>query len=220
MTFGQKLAPHQRPDYLRQAEGIKTEGATEREINKQQAQVGAARDKASEAAIGKIEGEKAATFADRRRKAQSTINARSRSDAALGAALGDAIALISQDKGVGQGARFSPEWVKSNTNKLKNYLKTIKSSIGVEKLLEVKRQGGTFGALSENELDLLLSLEGPLDQMYPDQLLDTLRNIQANRQAVMNEMKANFFDEFGGEIQDHGSGQRRTNDDIVNQYKD
>ena len=59
------------------------------------------------------------------------------------------------------------------------HLSTIKSAIGLERLIKVKEQGGTFGALSGPELQLLVDSLGALQQGMPDAALK--RNLQQVR---------------------------------------
>jgi hypothetical protein len=54
---------------------------------------------------------------------------------------------------------------------LQEALKTIDANLGLDKLLDVKAKGGTFGALSEKELDLLVSSVASLNQFQDAETL-------------------------------------------------
>jgi hypothetical protein len=67
------------------------------------------------------------------------------------------------------------------------YLTTIQSAIGLDKLIKVKEQGGTFGALSEKELALLTDTLGKVHSDMPDQALK--RNLRIIKELLF---KANL----------------------------
>ena len=71
-------------------------------------------------------------------------------------------------------------------------LDTILGAIAIKKLLDVKSSGGTFGALSEKELDLLKASMGALKQgLTATQFKKSLNNIRTN---LINMNKAVYED--------------------------
>ena len=56
--------------------------------------------------------------------------------------------------------------------------KNIASAVGLQELIDVKAQGATFGSLTENEMELLISSVGNLNTLLkPEVLGETLDNI-------------------------------------------
>jgi hypothetical protein len=79
-------------------------------------------------------------------------------------------------------------------------LKTIHSDSGLSKLIEVKERGGTFGALQEKELQLLIDSRAALGQTQsPKQFRENLVKYQQQRIKTMRVM-ADFYKEQYGEL--------------------
>lgn len=79
-------------------------------------------------------------------------------------------------------------------------LKTIESDAGLSKLVEVKERGGTFGALQEKELELLVSNRAALMQSQtPGQFRENLIKYQTQRNKTMG-MMADFYQQKFGEL--------------------
>lgn len=74
----------------------------------------------------------------------------------------------------------------SDARSRENAVKTIQSKLGIDYLLEVKRQGGTFGALSEKELGLLVSKVQELDP-YAHDFRDKLSVVRAYLQKGLDK---------------------------------
>lgn len=79
-------------------------------------------------------------------------------------------------------------------------LKQIEADAGLSKLIEVKERGGTFGALQEKELELLVNSRAALIQSQdPKQFKSNLIKYQNQRNKTMRLM-ADFFKKKYGEI--------------------
>ena len=194
------LRPNQGIDYLTDKAGIGTRAAVDRKRQTTDIDIGSAAEIESEKKRGAYEGERTVSLNDRRRDSTANLNAEKRTHKTVKRSTDKALELIRAGKGVGQDARFTPEWIKSNKGRLSNLLTTIQGDIGLGKLIELKRKGGTLGALSEKELQLLISLAGPLDQMYPQDLEDTLMDLMTTHDELLAEMQFNHDDEFGARL--------------------
>jgi hypothetical protein len=69
---------------------------------------------------------------------------------------------------------------------------TIKGIIGFQELVDLKAQGGTLGALSDAELNMLTSLQGSLDvdNLNSDTYLEMLKDIETKTKDVQKKMEA------------------------------
>ena len=76
-------------------------------------------------------------------------------------------------------ARGGSEWVQSQEyQEFKGNLNTIKNNYTFENMVKLKKQGVTFGALSENELRQVSELVGQLDPANPQGTFKTLNDIR------------------------------------------
>ena len=76
---------------------------------------------------------------------------------------------------LGRIAGVFPESAQYELNERK---KNIASAVGLQELIDVKAQGATFGSLTENEMELLISSVGNLNTLLdPEVLGETLDNI-------------------------------------------
>lgn len=110
----------------------------------------------------------------------------------------NALKMIDEGAGVGQGAVFQADWLATNAGKLRKVIDSIAANFGIAELQAAKAGGATFGALGEKELELLLSTQGPIDQRYPDLLRDTLTNVLSEYQKKLDREKRYYQIEFGG----------------------
>ena len=86
--------------------------------------------------------------------------------------------------GAGALLSFNPY---SDAGKLRSYLATIKGNVGLNELISSKAEGATYGALSENELQMLQDSLGRLEQgQSPEVLLQVLNNVRNNYMNVRN----------------------------------
>lgn len=70
---------------------------------------------------------------------------------------------------------------------------TLKSAVGLNELIEIKKAGGTFGALSDTELALLISSAGSLDtNLGPDVLGPIMDDVIRLYEKGINTMKSDF----------------------------
>ena len=76
-------------------------------------------------------------------------------------------------------ARGGSEWLQTQEyQEFKGNLNTIKNNYTFENMVKLKKQGVTFGALSENELRQVSELVGQLDPANPKGTLATLNEIR------------------------------------------
>ena len=76
-------------------------------------------------------------------------------------------------------ARGGSEWIQSQEyQEFKGNLNTIKNNYTFENMVKLKKQGVTFGALSENELRQVSELVGQLDPANPQGTFKTLNDIR------------------------------------------
>lgn len=77
-------------------------------------------------------------------------------------------------------------------------LKTLESDAGLSKLIEVKERGGTFGALQEKELDLLINSRAALAQSQsPDAFKKNLIEYQERRNRAIPLLAEAFQQKHG-----------------------
>ena len=89
---------------------------------------------------------------------------------------------------IGRASRYaSPSGDQRN---LDNTVKQFKSLVGLDKLVAIKKEGGTLGALSESEMELLVATAGSLDTLAD---MDTLRE---NLRTVLNLYKKGIAGEI------------------------
>jgi hypothetical protein len=95
---------------------------------------------------------------------------------------------------IGAAMEFIPG---SEQNNLNDVLEVIKSDIGLNKLISVKEQGGTFGALQKAELDLLVSSLGSLNAIGDPQILkNTLDTIVRLNRKGLETSKERFEKDY------------------------
>ena len=76
---------------------------------------------------------------------------------------------------LGKVAGFFPE---SDQYELDQRIKNIQSAVGLQELIDVKAQGATFGSLTEQEMELLISSVGNLNTLLdPEVLAESLDDI-------------------------------------------
>lgn len=76
-------------------------------------------------------------------------------------------------------------------------LRTLKSTIGLDRLLEIKKQGGTLGALSDTEMVLLVSAAGSLDPLQRESFLGSMNTIKRLLPKMYQEKAQRFEDVYG-----------------------
>lgn len=83
---------------------------------------------------------------------------------------------------------------------LNNYLETIKANIGFDRLQQMRESsptGGALGAVSEMENRLLQAVQGSLDPLQADQLVQNLGIIKKLYPQVLAERRAAFNKDYG-----------------------
>jgi hypothetical protein len=74
---------------------------------------------------------------------------------------------------------------------------TVRSVVGLEELIRVKKAGATFGALSDTEMALLISSMGALDGLRdPGPLGKTLDTIMGLYSKAIDRAKGDFRDMY------------------------
>jgi hypothetical protein len=84
---------------------------------------------------------------------------------------------------------------------LETTLSTINSNLGLTALTNLKQSGATLGAVSEKELELLLSKVANLrqaqsEQQFKSQLNDVLRSYDRTITNIQNELRVKYKDQF------------------------
>jgi hypothetical protein len=94
----------------------------------------------------------------------------------------------------------------SDARSLSNLLQTVKANIGFSELLSLKASGGTLGALSETELEMLQAVWGTLDQRGKfEDIVKVLRRIQNVRNSSYNGMTAAYWEDrrrYGSQLEE------------------
>lgn len=89
---------------------------------------------------------------------------------------------------------------------LNNYLDTIKANIGFDQLTQMRESsptGGALGSVTESENRLLQAVQGAMDPLQGDQLVQNLQIIRQLYPQVLAEKRAAFD-------KDYGSGEQAT----------
>ena len=82
--------------------------------------------------------------------------------------------------------------ISTNASTVRALNNTIKGIIGFQELVDLKAQGGTLGALSDAELNMLTSLQGSLDvdNLNAETYLEMLTDIETKTNDVQKKMEA------------------------------
>ena len=76
-------------------------------------------------------------------------------------------------------------------------LKNIQSAVGLQELVDIKAAGGTFGALSDTEMTLLISSVGALDgNLRPEDLGKVLDDIERLYTKGLKQAETDFTDKY------------------------
>tara|TARA_R110000787_G_scaffold62072_9_gene140501 strand:+ start:3140 stop:4552 length:1413 start_codon:yes stop_codon:yes gene_type:complete len=80
---------------------------------------------------------------------------------------------------------------------LNKKLEVIKASVGLQELIDIKAAGGTFGALSDTEMTLLISAVGALDPFLPEEeLAGVLDDVMRLYSRGLDRRKSDFKDMY------------------------
>jgi len=88
----------------------------------------------------------------------------------------------------------------TDARKLDNFLATIKANLGFDKLQQMREAsptGGALGAISDKETALLQAVNGALDPLQRDQLVENLTIIKELYGQVMEERRAAYERDYG-----------------------
>lgn len=99
--------------------------------------------------------------------------------------------------GYGQAFSFLPN---TDSRELNNYLNTIKANVGFDKLQQMRdnsKTGGALGQVSELENKLLQAVNGALDPLQSEQLVENLNAIKELYPAVLAEKQRAFAQDYG-----------------------
>lgn len=81
---------------------------------------------------------------------------------------------------------------------LSNKLSTIKGRVAISSMIDMKSQGGTMGALSEKELQVLQDFNGALDQAStPEQLKSALLTMRKELGLSRDRLNSAYNDDYG-----------------------
>lgn len=153
-------------------------------------------------AEGRAEGDKIANFG----KAQQALNNLKAQSNLVTSTIDKALATVSPwSTGYGVVLAKLPN---TDARKLENYLTTIKANVGFDKLQSMRDAsptGGALGQVSEMENRLLQAVNGALDPMQEDQLVENLRIIRDTYPRVLAEREQSFMSDYGSMI-NNGQG--------------
>ena len=88
----------------------------------------------------------------------------------------------------------------TDARKLDNYLNTIKANVGFDKLQQMRESsptGGALGQVSDMENKLLQAVNGALDPLQKDQLVENLNSIKKLYPQVLAERQKAFERDYG-----------------------
>ena len=109
--------------------------------------------------------------------------------------------LASSDYTSGLAGQIFAPFGNTEQYKLNSVSKQIEATVGIKELLEVKKQGGTFGALSEKELGLLVNAVGSLDTITDPTIYNaTLDNIMNLYEKGISQDKTAFKKMYPKEV--------------------
>lgn len=130
-------------------------------------------------------------------KAQAALNGFKQQSELVTKTINDAIKEITPfSTGYGSVLSALPN---TQARKLNNYLQTIKSNVGLDKLQTMRDNsptGGALGPVSDFENKLLQATNGALDPMQSDQLLSNLAQIRDLYPKVLAEKEAAFRHDY------------------------
>jgi hypothetical protein len=95
--------------------------------------------------------------------------------------------------GIGGGSNLMNKLpISTDASTVRALNNTIKGIIGFQELVDLKAQGGTLGALSDAELNMLTSLQGSLDvdNLNAKTYLEMLKDIETKTDDVEKKMEA------------------------------
>ena len=95
--------------------------------------------------------------------------------------------------GIGKGSNLMNKLpISTDASTVRALNNTIKGIIGFQELVDLKAQGGTLGALSDAELNMLTSLQGSLDvdNLNAKTYLEMLKDIETRTDDVQKKMEA------------------------------
>ena len=92
----------------------------------------------------------------------------------IGTNVDNAIRVLSEPSFLpkaGTGSNIVSMFTNTKASELESYLDSIRSNVALNKLIEVKKAGGTFGALQKNEMDALEASFGKLKTVQNPEVL-------------------------------------------------
>lgn len=201
MVNGQPQAPANLDELLNSESSKQTnvmpnpiEGTTPKSVDfNNPIEVEAARKGAVDTAANSAEREKSYT------KAQSSLQGFEQQTKIVTDTIDNALKTISP-LSTGYGS-FLKDLPNTDAGKLNNYLDTIKSNIGLDKLQNMRDNsptGGALGQVSDMENKLLQATSGALDPKQTDQLKTNLTVIKELYPQVLAEKRRAFEQDYGG----------------------
>lgn len=147
----------------------------------------------------RLDSERRANFS----KAQSALAGFKQQSKLVTDTIDNALAVISPwSTGYGQVFASLPN---TDARDLNNYLETIKANVGFDKLQNMRDNsptGGALGQVSELENKLLQAVNGALDPLQKDQLVQNLKRIKELYPEVLAERERAFNLDYGNLVSD------------------
>jgi len=78
-----------------------------------------------------------------------------------------------------------------------NQITSIQAIVGIDNLIDIKSKGGTFGALSDKELEVITAIFGSMDIGDPN-LVDNLRKVKEGYGNISTDMNNLFKKKYSG----------------------
>ena len=143
-------------------------------------------------------------------KAQAALSALERQTGVVTQNVDKALSLVGPlSTGWGGMLAYLPD---TDARALKNHLDTIRANIGFDKLQSMRENsptGGALGNVSDKETALLQAVNGALDPMQKEQLVDNLKTIRTLYPEVLADRKEAFAQDYGGADTGGGWGIRK-----------
>ena len=133
-------------------------------------------------------------------KAQSALVALTRQSSVVTTTIDSALSLAKNEAATGLMGAVLSNFPNTDARALANDLKTIRANIGFDKLDSIRSNaitGGALGNVSDYETKLLQAVNGALDPLQKDQLVQNLTAIKKLYPQVLAERERAFQQDYG-----------------------
>jgi len=136
---------------------------------------------------------------------ESIVNGAKGKAARLNTVIDDLVTFIGSRQGrwglpsTGFGAETISSIGGTDAKSVANKLTEIKSIVGIDNLIDIKSKGGTFGALSDRELEVITAIFGSMDIGDPN-LADNLEKVKISYGNISTDMDNLFKKKYPGKF--------------------